>query len=428
MHPAALGAVLALALAASACAQPAPPAAPLPSERPASVTPSPTPEARADADRAPGFEAWLAGFRARARAEAIPEAVLSRALAGVTPDPTVIERDRFQPEFTRPIWEYLDRAVSETRIANGRAAAARHRATLDRIEARYGVDWEIVVAVWGLESAYGEVMGDRAVIRSLATLAHDGRRRSFAEGELIAALRILAAGDVSADRLRGSWAGAMGHTQFIPTSFLAHAVDFTGDGRRDIWAGDPSDALASTANYLARAGWRRGVPAALGVRLPEGFDYALAGQSRTRAAAEWRAMGVRLDGVWPDGQGAILVPAGAAGPAWLVTSNFRAIRRYNNATSYALAIAALADMIAGRPGAVPPSALDWPRGDRPLSRAETEELQRRLTALGFDTKGADGIVGPNTRDAVRAFQRVRGLVPDAYVSGRLLDSVRAAGG
>ncbi|MGF1660659.1 MAG: lytic murein transglycosylase [Rubrimonas sp.] len=375
------------------------------------------------------FEDWRAGFRTRALAEGIRADVFDAAFAGVRVNPTVIERDRFQPEFVRPIWEYLDSAVSDARIATGREKAAANAALLDRIEAAHGVDRGVVVAIWGLESAYGAVKGDISVIEGLATLAYDGRRRAFAEEQLLAALRILQSGDIAAPRLRGSWAGAMGHTQFIPTSYLSYAVDFTGDGRRDIWGTDPSDALASTANYLAAFGWERGAPAVRRVILPAGFDYALADGSVRRPVAEWTAMGVAPaeGGALPAADAAfVLLPAGARGPAWLAYPNFRTILRYNNATSYGLAVSLLAEEIAGRRGAS--RGIDWPRSERPLSRSETVALQQGLTGLGFDTQGTDGIVGPNTRAAVRAFQRVSGLTPDGHVTAELLRAVQAAGG
>ncbi|MFV0473384.1 MAG: lytic murein transglycosylase, partial [Pikeienuella sp.] len=328
---------------------------------------------------------------------------------------------------TRPIWEYLDSAVSDTRVANGRAGLAANAKALAEIEQRYGVDKEVVVAIWGLESAYGENFGSIPVVESLATLAYEGRRRDFAEQQLIEALRILQAGDVTPARMVGSWAGAMGHTQFIPTSFQEYAVDFTGDGRRDLWAADPSDALASTANYLARFGWVLNAPWGVEAKLPAGFDYALADQSLKRPVAEWRAMGVTtVDGAaLPDhGEAAILLPAGARGPAFVIFQNFNVIRRYNNATSYALAVGHLGERIGGAGSFRTP----WPRGDRPLSRSETQEMQRLLTGLGHDTQGVDGIIGPNSRDAIRAFQRASGLVPDGYPAAGLLSALRAAGG
>ncbi|MEM7525249.1 MAG: lytic murein transglycosylase, partial [Pseudomonadota bacterium] len=318
-------------------------------------------------------------------------------------------------------------AVSDSRVANGREKAAAEAATIAGLEATYGVEKEIVLAIWGLESAYGFNMGSIPVIQSLATLAYDGRRRAFAEEQLIEALRIIQSGDVEPGAMVGSWAGAMGHTQFIPTSYQAYAVDYTGDGRRDVWAEDPSDALASTANYLARFGWERGAPWGVEARLPASFDYSLADQSIWRPVADWRALGVTAvnGGPLPDhGEAAILLPAGAQGPVFAVYKNFRVIKRYNNATSYAMAVGHLADRIRG--GA--PFIADWPRGDRPLSRSERREMQRLLTQLGFDTKGVDGVIGPNSRSAIRGFQRARGLTPDGYASARFLTTLRSVAG
>ena len=335
----------------------------------------------------------------------------------------MLELDAYQPEFTRPIWEYLDSAVSDERVANGRQQAQQKRSLLQSIEQRYGVDYPFVLAIWGLESAYGSNFGDIRVIESMATLAYEGRRQDFAEEQLIAALKIVEAGDIAPERMVGSWAGAMGHTQFIPTSYLAYAVDFDGDGRRNVW--EPDDALASTANYLSSFDWTFGAPGAVEVRLPEGFDYALADDDTRLSAARWSAMGVRaVSGELPAGEDVeILLPAGARGPAFAVYPNFRVIKRYNNATSYALAVSQLAQRIEGGPAI----QADWPRGDRMLSRSETQELQRRLTSLGYDTQGVDGIVGPDSRAAVRRFQTDRGLTPDGYVSASLLQAVRAAG-
>src|SRR5690625_4734673 len=380
------------------------------------------------------FSQWRDQFRARALSAGISPATFDRAFAGVSPNEKVLEQDAYQPEFTRPIWEYLDSAVSENRISTGRSKAEEKRSLIEAIERRYGVDGPIVLAIWGLESGFGAQFGDIPVIESMATLAYEGRRRDFAEEQLIAALKILEAGDITPERMVGSWAGAMGHTQFIPTSFLAHAVDFDGDGRRDVWHAE--DALASTANYLGSAGWRPGAAAAVGVRLlaavavgagrPEGSDPAGAGGGTRRAAAKWATRGVRaVGGTLPNGDDVeILLPAGAKGPAFAAYPNFRTILRYNNATSYALAVSQLASRIAGGPGI----QASWPRGDRMLSRDETKELQRRLTALGYETQGVDGIVGPNSRTAVRRFQKDRGMVPDAYVSTSLLQAVRSAGG
>ncbi len=373
------------------------------------------------------FGQWRDAFRVRALNAGVKPGIFDQSFAGVGVNDRVVELDGRQPEFTRAIWEYLDSAVSKSRIDNGREKAAQHRQTLSAIEAAYGVDAEVVVAIWGLESAYGFNYGSIPVIESLATLAYDGRRQKFAEEQLISALKIIQSGDVTPSRMVGSWAGAMGHTQFIPTSYDSYAVDFTGDGRRDVWSDDPSDALASTANYLSRFGWEIGAPWGVEVRLPAGFDYASADQSIRRPVADWRAAGVtKIDGgAVPDhGEAAILLPAGADGPAFAVYKNFRVIKRYNNATSYAMAVGHLGDRIRGDG----PFTASWPRDDRPLSRTEKKEMQGLLTRLGFSTGGVDGIIGPNSRKAIRAFQRARGLTPDGYASDKFLAALRAAAG
>lgn len=380
--------------------------------------PAETPaEAQAPAD----FDAWLAQFRREARAEGIGEATLAQALDGLRYRPRVIELDRYQPEFVRPLWEYLDTAVSAQRVNQGRTKLADHRQTAEAVARRFGVPAEILVAIWGIESNYGGNFGSFSTLEALATLAYDGRRRDFARGELLAALRIIEAGDISAEAMIGSWAGAMGHTQFIPSSFVAYAVDGDGDGRRDIWGSIP-DVLASTANYLAEAGWRRGEAWGVEVRLPAGFDYAQAELATRRSTDEWAAMGVRgVNGAaLPDFAAAsVLVPAGANGPAFLVGPNFRAILRYNNATSYALAVGTLAERIAGRDGVM----AGWPRGEQPLTRGQVRELQERLNARGFDTGSPDGILGPNTRRGLRAFQRSIGEAADGFATRRLLEAL-----
>ncbi len=371
----------------------------------------------------PRFDVWLGAFQRRALAQGISSATLNRALSGVTEDPDIIRRDRNQAEFSKPIWEYLDSAVSDQRIANGRRALAQHRKVLDRIEARYGVEKEVVVAVWGLETSFGAFRGNTPTIRSLATLAFEGRRADFFETQLLAALRILQAGDVRPEAMTGSWAGAMGHTQFMPTSYLEHAVDFDGDGRRDIWSDDPTDALASTAAYLARFGWTKGQPWGVEVRLPVGFDYAQASREITRLPSDWAALGVRAANrraIADHGRASILLPAGSGGVALMIFDNFGVIERYNGADAYVIGIGHLSDRLAGQG----PFRASWPRSDRLLSVSERKELQLRLTLAGFDTQTIDGRIGPNTINALRAYQMARGLVPDGYATVQLLERMR----
>lgn len=366
-----------------------------------------------------GLGAWLEGFRARAAG--VPAKVLERALAEVAFLPEVIAKDRTQAEFSKTIWAYLDAAVSEARLAGGFAALAAQGAALLQIEAAYGVPKEVLIAVWGMESNYGAMRGDVPVISALATLAFEGRRAAFFEAELLAALRIVAAGDVEPAAMRGSWAGAMGHTQFMPSSYLRHAVDFDGDGRRDIWGDDPVDALASTAAYLAAAGWQAGQPWGVEVTLPAGFDFALSGKAGVRPVAEWAALGLR--GPLPEaGAASVLLPAGAQGPALLIFANFRAIAAYNAADAYVLAVGHLADRLRG----AGPIVADWPRGARALSRDERAELQRLLARAGYDPGGADGLIGPNSMAALRKWQRAAGQVPDGHASLAMLEALRRA--
>jgi len=370
-----------------------------------------------------GLRDWIAAFRPRALAAGITPATLDRAFQDVTYNADVIEKDRNQAEFTRALWDYLDSAVSDARVTNGMAALRANAPLLDRIEATYGVPKEVVVAVWGLESSFGANRGDVPVIGALATLAHDGRRGPFFEAQLIDALRILQSGDVDPDSFTGSWAGAMGHTQFIPSSYQSFAVDFNGDGRRDIWSDDPTDALASTAAYLAKSGWTKGQPWGIEVTLPPGFDYEQAGKITPQPTADWVALGLRSadGGPLPDhGPASVLLPGGARGAAFLIYPNFRAIERYNTADAYVIAIGHLSDRLKGGP----PIRATWPRDLRALTGEERRELQERLTAAGHDTRGVDGKIGPNTIAAIRAFQRTVGLVPDGFASTDILDRLR----
>lgn len=379
----------------------------------------------ADAEPAQSFEQWQAAFRAHALQSGIRTEVFDSAFTGVSPDPSVITADRSQPEFTRPVWEYLDSAISPIRVRKGQALLTQYADVLQRIEQRYGVDREALVAVWGMESSFGQFQGDKSVIRSLATLGYEGRRPGFAQEQLVAALQILQNGDIDPAHMLGSWAGAMGQTQFIPTTYNAHAVDFDGDGRRDIW-NSAVDALASTAQYLQASGWQHGQPWGLEVQVPSGFDYAQADGSLRKPIAEWLAQGVRLapgtslPPTLGQAQANLLLPAGYRGPAFLVLDNFRAILKYNNSSSYALGVGLLAQRFEGG-GFVQGS---WPKDDLPLSRSERIELQTLLSAAQYDAGTPDGIIGSNTRKAIRAAQQARGWPADGYPTHKLLESLR----
>lgn len=365
------------------------------------------------------FDRWVSGFRGRAAQQGIRTGVLDRAFRGVQYNTSVIQKDRNQSEFKSQIWDYLDSAASPVRVRNGQAALRKHRRTLTRIEQTYGVEKEVVAAVWGLESAYGERRGQIPLIEALATLSFDGRRGKFFESQLIAALKIVQAGDVSPADMKGSWAGAMGHTQFIPTSYLAYAVDFTGDGKRDIWSDDPSDALASTAAYLKRFGWTKGQPWGVEVRLPRGFNHSTASRKNKKSPAQWAAQGVvGLDGkpVPNYGNASILLPAGAEGAAFMIFNNFAVIERYNKADAYVIGVGHLSDRLKGGPEI----QASWPRGYKPLSFDQRMEMQRRLQRKGFGIEKIDGIIGPNTVEAIRSFQRSVGATPDGFPSQDLL--------
>lgn len=367
------------------------------------------------------FDRWVVGFRQRALAKGISSRTFGQAFRHAAFLPKVIERDRNQSEFTLSIADYLGRAASDSRVANGRAQAAAHARTLAAIEDRYGVERQVVAAIWGMESNYGSNRGDTHLISALATLAHEGRRGAFFEEQLIAALQILQSGDTTEDMMAGSWAGAMGHTQFIPTSYLSYAVDFTGDGKRDIWSEDPTDALASTAAYLAKSGWVKGMPWGVEVKVPAGFDFRHAGAARM--PSDWAKLGVTgTDGrpVGDFGTARMLLPAGAKGIAFLVFKNFDVIKRYNASDAYALGVGHLGDRIAG----AGPLKGTWPEGERSLKRDEAKELQSLLTARGFSTGGVDGRIGSMTKAAIRDYQLATGIAPDGYPSVDLLRKLR----
>ncbi len=416
----------ALPLAAPAPAAALPPAGALPAA-PADATvlaaarPRPAPPAlpaRAAPLDAAGFGAWVEAFAPTALAAGITARTVQATLGRARFLPQVVQLDRAQPEYTRPPWAYLDGALSRERVAEGRTRRRAHARALDAAAARYGVPASIVTAIWGMESDFGRNFGNFRAVDALATLAYEGRRREWAERELLAALRIVDRGEISADALIGSWAGALGHTQFLPSVFLEHAVDGDGDGRRDIWASVP-DVVASTANFLAHSGWVAGEPWGAEVRLPPGFDYARAELAVRQDSSAWAAEGVRAqDGTaLPALAGAsILAPAGARGPAILVGNNFRALLRYNNSVSYALAVALLARQIDGGAGLQAP----WPRELKPLSRSEVIALQQALNARGLDVGEADGVLGPATRAGVRRLQQSLGLPADGFATRELL--------
>jgi membrane-bound lytic murein transglycosylase B len=370
------------------------------------------------------FADWRALLRSDAIAAGIDPALFDRAFAGVSLDPDVLVADSSQPEFTRPVWEYLDGAVSPQRVARGQSLLLQHGNTLAHIETRYGVDRETLVAIWGLESNFGSNIGTHSVIRSLATLAYEGRRQVFWRSQLLAVLQILQHGDITPERLIGSWAGAMGQTQFMPTTYNEHAVDFDGDGRRDLWRSS-ADALASAAHYLQASGWQKGQPWGYEVRLPQAFDYSLADPEVRRSLAEWTALGVEpltppARDLATETMATLLLPAGHRGPAFLLLSNFRSILKYNNSTSYALAIGLLADGLRGGAGV----RAAWPREERQLGRSERIELQELLAQNGLEPGPADGIIGANTRKAVRTFQLQLGWPADGHPTQELLVRLR----
>lgn len=398
------------------CATPAnrtpPPPGTPPSEAPAPAPGAPITPPAASGDMQ--FDAWAASFFNKAVAAGLSPDFVQRQMAGLTPDPRIQALDTRQPEFSKPISAYIEGTVTD-----GRAAAGERKLTevphLDEIQQTYGVPKEILLGVWAMESGFGAIQGRFDVIRSMATLAAQGRRREFAEDQLIAALKMIASGEVTREQEHGSWAGAMGQTQFIPTTYLSTAVDADGDGKRDIWGSAP-DALASAANLLAKGGWVRGQDWAREVTVPSGFDFSLT-EGPKQTPSQWVQLGVkRADGLpWPaadqDVPAELVAPAGANGPLFLLFPNHFVIRKYNNSLSYALAVGLLADRFDGRQGVIKP----WP-AETPLSLVDRLTAQRALAALGYDVGAPDGLIGMKTRTALRAWQKSRGLVADGYLS------------
>ena len=379
----------------------------------------------ADAIRAAAgdFGNCIAGLWPDAARRGITRANFERFTAGLAPDLSIMDKLDTQPEFTRAPWDYLDLLVSDDRIAHGRALLAQYAPTFAAVERVYGVDRYIVAAIWGVESNYGTLGGGRPVIRSTATLACVGRRRDFFREEFLSTLDILQRGDIPLDRLVGSWAGAFGPTQFMPTSFRRYAVDFDGDGHRDVVDSLP-DMIASTANNLRMDGWVRGETWGYEVSLPQRFDYMLADGSRPITLGQWQDSGVRrADGKTfprPGDRAFLLLPAGARGPAFLMLKNFSVIMKYNPAEAYALAIGHLADRMRGGG----PFVQGWPRDERVLTLEERYEMQRLLARRGFKIGDPDGFVGPRTRLAIRDFQASIGQIPDGFASSDVLDRLR----
>jgi lytic murein transglycosylase len=368
------------------------------------------------------FRSCLAGLRGQAAAEGISAAAFDRAFSGVQPDMSVLELMDNQPEFKTPIWDYMAALVDEERVTDGRAAMRQHAGALAAAESRYSVDRHVIAGVWGVESNFGKDIGGRPLVQSLATIAcYGSRRRDYFRGELFATLKIIDAGDIDPRRLNGSWAGAFGHTQFMPSTFQRLAVDGDGDGRRDVVDSVP-DAVGSTANFLRKAGWNAGLPWGFEVRIPPGYSGP-SGRKAKRPVSSWASLGVTrndgrpLAGDYPAG---LLLPAGPNGPAFLVTRNFDALYSYNAAESYGLAIAVLSDRLRGAPGI----RTAWPTDDPPLSRAERREMQRLLAARGYDVGEPDGRVGQKTRDAIKDIERRIGMAPTGRPGGKVLEALK----
>ena len=371
------------------------------------------------------FALWKTDFINRAVDKGYDRAMVSRLILPAEINERAIDRNKKQPEFSKAIWSYVDGAASADRLNKGRGKLAEQSQIFDQVEARYQVPRHILTAIWGLETAYGRIMGNHDIISALSTFAFEGRRQKFGNEQLFAILDMIKRGDIRADQLTGSWAGAMGMTQFIPTTFRDYAVDFNGDGNKDLWQNE-GDALGSAAHYLSRHGWRYREPVMTEVKVSQSFDYSHV-EGGKKTIRDWAALGIRpiARQDWSEAamnlEAKLIAPGGHRGPKLLTFKNFDVIKKYNNSTSYAMGITVLGEALRGRSSIT----TDWPRGDKPLSFTDKKSLQRKLNALGYNVGGVDGQIGPNTRKAIRAWQASQGLPADGYMEQTLLQRLIA---
>lgn len=425
-----LGAVGALTLLVASCETTELAGGPSkPADKPAPTSPSKPDVAQGPAFKTSGdlqFDKWRSSFAGKAKTAGHKTATVSSVLDGLTPLEENIQTAAFeQAEFVKPIWDYAKSAVSPTRVTNGQKKLADNSAIFDSIEASYAVPREIVAAIWGMESSYGSFIGTIDAPRALATQAAQGRRVAFNEGELMAIMKMIDDGSATRDQFRkASWAGAVGQTQFMPSTLIAHGRDFDKDGKEDVWT-NAGDALASAANYLTASGWKKGEPWAVETKIPNGFDYAL-GDGRKKPVSEWTSLGLAPATAPAFGadtlNAELFLPAGQYGPAFLLFDNFGIIKKYNNADSYALAVGLLADRLAGRADL----SLPWPSNIAMLTADQAKSLQSGLNKLGYSAGTADGIIGRNTRKALQGFQKDRGLIADGFPTVEMLDKVTVA--
>ncbi len=382
------------------------------------VTPAST-TSTANLSRGERFNLWKSDFITRAEQKGYDRDLVSRLILPAKVNERAIDRNKKQPEFTKPIWSYVDGAASADRLNRGRAKLLEQSDIFDQIEARYQVPRHILTSIWGLETAYGRIMGSHDIISALASFAFEGRRQEFGEQQLFAVLDMVKRGEVRPDQLTGSWAGAMGMTQFIPTTFRDYAVDFNGDGNKDLWENE-GDALGSAAHYLSRHGWRYREPVMTEVTVQTGFDYSHV-EGGKKSIRDWEALGVKpISGQnWSEAarslEAKMIAPGGHRGPKLLTFKNFDVIKKYNNSTSYAMGITVLGEALRGRSSISTP----WPRSDKPLSFENKKAMQSKLNALGYNVGGVDGQIGPNSRKAIRAWQKSQGLPADGYMEQRL---------